>query len=103
METLLERLAHLRARTVEEHPLVRHRDAKETTCFLRAHLLEIPEREDRSLTLGQAGAAGRGAIREDPEDPRLEGGPALEPGEPVQHAKPCVLDDLLRESPVAHE
>ena len=42
-------------------------------------------------------------VRQDPEEPRLEGRPALEATDAVEHADPRVLDDLLRDGARANE
>src|SRR5919201_390045 len=54
-EVPLQRLTHLRARAVEEHPLIRHRDTEKITCLLGTHTLEVPQRDDGALALGQRG------------------------------------------------
>ncbi len=47
--------------------------------------------------------AGPGAVGEDAEDPGLEGGASLEPGQALEHREPGLLHDLVGRRGAGHE
>jgi hypothetical protein len=50
-----QRLAHPGPGAVQQHPLIRHRDRQKITDLVRIEALDVPQRDDRSLRLGQLG------------------------------------------------